>query len=269
VIAHETAHQWWGDLVTWSGYRDQWLVEGLANYSSMMLLESQDPVQFRAAMQKYREEQLSKNKQGDPLMDAGPVTLGTRLSSSHFPAGYEAISYGRGTWLFHMLRCMMRDAETKSARGSVGTQSVAADEPFVRALQKMRDRYQGKAISTLEMLRVFEEELPRPLWYEGKKTLDWFYQGWVKGRAIPRLELRGLKYSDKGGSTSVSGTILQKDGPEDLVTAVPVYASIGGKTILLARVFADGPEASFRVSAPAGTRKIVLDPYQTILARTR
>ena len=269
VIAHETAHQWWGDLVTWSGYRDQWLVEGLANYSSMMLLESQDPVQFRAAMQKYREELLSKNKQGDPLMDAGPVTLGTRLSSSHFPAGYEAISYGRGTWLFHMLRCMMRDAETKSARGSVGTQSVAADEPFVRALRKMRDRYQGKAISTLEMLRVFEEELPRPLWYEGKKSLDWFYQGWVKGKAIPRLELRGVKYSDKSGSTSVSGIILQKDGPEDLVTAVPVYALIGAKTILLARVFADGPETSFRVSAPAGARKIVLDPYQTILARTR
>ncbi len=164
---------------------------------------------------------------------------------------------------------MVRDAETKSARGSVGTQSVAADEPFVRALRKMRDRYQGKAISTLEMLRVFEEELPRPLWYEGKKSLDWFYQGWVKGKAIPRLELRGVKYSDKSGSTSVSGIILQKDGPEDLVTAVPVYALIGAKTILLARVFADGPETSFRVSAPAGARKIVLDPYQTILARTR
>ena len=269
VIAHETAHQWWGDLVTWSGYRDQWLVEGLANYSSMMLLESQDPVQFRTAMQQYREDLLSRNKEGGPLMEAGPVTLGARLSSSHFPAGYEAISYGRGTWLFHMLRCMMRDAEAKNVRGSAGTQSVAPDEPYVRALRKMKERYQGKAISTLEMLRVFEEELPRPLWYEGKKSLDWFYQGWVKGRAIPRLELRGVKYSDKGGSTSVSGTILQKDGTEDLVTAVPVYASVGGKTILLARVFADGPETPFRVSAPAGARKIVLDPYQTILARTR
>src|SRR5207244_6389960 len=97
------------------------------NYSSMMLLESQDPVQFRAAMQKYREELLSKNKQGDPLMDAGPVTLGTRLSSSHFPAGYEAISYGRGTWLFHMLQCMIRDAGTSRGRGSAGTQSGSDD----------------------------------------------------------------------------------------------------------------------------------------------
>src|SRR5262249_2562680 len=50
TIAHETAHQWWGDLVMWSGYRDQWIVEALANYSSMMVLESENPAQFRAAM---------------------------------------------------------------------------------------------------------------------------------------------------------------------------------------------------------------------------
>ena len=42
------------------------------------------------------------------------MTLGTRLSCSQFPNGYEAISYGRGTWLFHMLRSMMRDAERSS-----------------------------------------------------------------------------------------------------------------------------------------------------------
>ena len=269
VIAHETAHQWWGDLVTWSGYRDQWIAEGLANYSSLMLLESEDPAAFHAAMQKYREDLLAKNKQGEPLMDAGPVTLGTRLSSSHFPSGYEAISYGRGTWLFHMLRCMMRDAEAKRVRGLVGPQSDAPDEPFVRALRKIRERYHGKAISTPEMLRMFEEELPRPLWYEGKRTLDWFYQGWVNGKTIPRLELRSVKYSDKSGSTAISGTILQKDGSDDLVTAVPVYALTRGRTILLARVFADGPETSFHLIAPAGTRKVVLDPHQTVLTRMR
>jgi hypothetical protein len=267
VIAHETAHQWWGDSVTWSGYRDQWIVEALANYSSLMLLESENPAAFYAAMLRYRDDLLTKNKQGEPLMDAGPVTLGTRLSSSHFPSGYEAISYGRGTWLFHMLRCMMRDAEAKSGRGSARSQSAAADEPFIRALRKMRERYEGKAISTSELLAVFEEELPKPLWYEGSRSLAWFYHGWVQGRAIPRLELRGLKYSDKAGSTAVSGMILQKDGSESLITAVPVYAVNGGRTILLAQVFADGPETSFHLSAPAGTRKVVLDPYQTLLTR--
>ena len=118
VLVHETAHQWWGDLVLWKSYRDQWISEGLANYASLLMLEQQNPAQFRQVLEKYRRDLLSKNKDGERLRDAGPVTLGQRLESSHFPAGYEAISYERGTWLFHMLRhvrdSMLRDSEAAS-----------------------------------------------------------------------------------------------------------------------------------------------------------
>jgi hypothetical protein len=270
VIAHETAHQWWGDLVTWKSYRDQWLAEALATYSSLMLLESDSPSQFRAVMEKYRQDLLAKNKEGSPLADAGPVTFGTRLNSSHFPAGYEAVSYGRGTWLFHMLRYMMRDAEPRKSSGrSANPSGAPADEPFVRALRKVRERFQDKSIDTRELLRVFEEELPPSLWYEGRKSLDWFYQGWVNGTAIPRLELQSVKYNEKAGGSVVTGTILQSDAPKDLVTAVPVYAVLAGKSVLLGRVFADGPETSFHLSAPTGTRKVVLDPNQTLLTRAK
>jgi peptidase M1-like protein len=270
VIAHETAHQWWGDAVLWSGYRDQWIMEALANYSSLMLLQSQDPSQFRAVMGRYREDLLEKNKEGVQLMNAGPVTFGARLSCSHFPAGYEAISYGRGTWLFHMLRSMMRDAETTPGsrrRGTAETQS--AEEPFIRALRVVRERYEGKSITTRELLRVFEEQLPPSLWYEGKKSLDWFYQGWINGTAIPKLELQAVKYADKAGSTAISGTILQKNGTNELVTSVPVYGVSAGKTVLIGRVFADGPETQFHLTAPPATRRIILDPNQTLLTRVR
>jgi hypothetical protein len=268
IIAHETAHQWWGDLVMWSGYRDQWLVEGLANYSSMMVLESQDPAQFRAALEKYRDDLLQKNKAGVRVMEDGPVTLGTRLSCSQFPSGYEVISYGRGTWLFHMLRSMMRDAERTSGPRGDGKQGQT-DEPFVRALRGIRDRYEGKPITTQELLHAFEKELPPSLWYEQHKSLDWFYDGWVNGTAIPRFELHGVKYSDKPGLTIISGVILQKDAPENLVTPVPLYISVAGKMTLLGRVFADGAETPFHLTAPAGTRKVVLDPELTLLARPR
>jgi hypothetical protein len=270
VISHETAHQWWGDLVMWSGYRDQWIVEALANYSSMMVLESENPAQFRAAMEKFRDDLLEKNKSGVSLMEDGPVTLGTRLSCSQFPNGYDAISYGRGTWLFHMLRFMMRDAErTSDARVHADGSAGQADEPFVRVLRRVRERYQGKPITTRDLLQAFEEELPPSLWYEHHKSLDWFYDGWVNGTAIPRFELHGLKYSDNSGSTKISGVILQKDAPENLVTSVPLYASVGGKMILLGRVFADGPETPFHLLASPGARKVVLDPEQTLLARPR
>jgi hypothetical protein len=264
VIGHETAHQWWGDLVTWNDYRDQWIPEALANYSALMLVEAEDPTSFRGVMQKYRDDLFFKNPAGVRLMQDGPVTLGTRLSCSQFPNGYEAISYGRGTWLFHMLRYMMLDAELLPAAGSTDT---ARDEPFVRALRRVRERFEGKPITTRELLKVFEEEWPRSLWYEGRKSLDWFYDGWVSGTAVPRFEVHGVKYLDITGATTITGTLAQKDAPDDLVTPVPLYAFRAGKMSPLGRIFADGPETPFHLTAPLGTRKILIDPKQTLLAR--
>jgi hypothetical protein len=267
VIAHETAHQWWGNLLSWKSYRDQWLFEALSNYSSLLLIESESPAKFRAVLEKYRADLLAKNKDGSILADAGPVTFGTRLNCSHFPRGYEAISYGRGTWLFHMLRSMLRDAERERTH-SPNLPDAQADAPFLRGLGKIRQRYQERAISTREFLQVFEEELPPALRYEGRKSLDWFYEGWVNGMALPHFELQSVKYAQKPGGTTVSGTVIQKDAPKELVTVVPVYAELGGKNlVLLGQVFADGPETSFRLSAPLGTKKVVVDPYQTVLTR--
>jgi Peptidase family M1 domain len=273
VLVHETAHQWWGDLVLWKSYRDQWIAEGLANYSSLLLLEQQNPMQFRQVLETYRSDLLSTSKDGERLRDAGPVTLGLRLESSHFPGGYEAISYERGTWLFHMLRSMLRDSTLRdseiAARSRKGRASPGAnaDEPFFRALRKMRERYAGKSISTQELLQGFEEDLPRPLWYEKRPKLDWFLEGWINGTAIPELEAHEIRFTAKNGVTTVAGMIVQKDAPDDLVTAVPVYATTAANTqVFLGEVLADGPETAFHLTAPADARKIVLDPKQTILS---
>lgn len=265
VPAHETAHQWWGDLITWNSYRDQWFSEGLANYCSLMMLQERNPIGFREVMDAYRRELLLKNRGGTAPMEAGPVTLGTRLLSSHFPGGYEAISYGRATWLFHMLRTMLNDAAAGTGKPTAGT----TEEPFVRALRKIRERYEGKSISTREMLAVFAEDLPTTLRYERKNSLDWFFDEWISGTAVPKLELNGVKIipNSKGTGQIVSGTILQKEAPEELVTSVPLYAVVTGKqAILLGRVFADGAETGFRLPVPTGTHKILLDPYETILS---
>jgi Peptidase family M1 domain len=265
ITAHETAHQWWGDLVTWTTYRDQWLSEGLANYSALMMLQEKDPASFREIMERYRRELVEKDKSGSVPKDAGPVTLGGRLQSSRSPGGYDAISYGRSTWLFHMLRTMMEDGAALQSEGA-GRGGSGKDEPFALALRKVRERYQGKSINTRELLAVFAEELPPGLRYEGKSSLDWFLAGWVNGTSLPKLELRAAKFLPKNGRTLVSGTILQKDAPADLVTSVPVYGSGPGKRpALIGRVFADGQESSFHLSAPPGISKIVLDPNGTIL----
>jgi hypothetical protein len=163
-----------------------------------------------------------------------------------------------------MLRSMLRDAAAvdrkDSTRGGV-------DEPFVRSLHKLRERYEGRAITTRELLDVFAEDLPPSLRYEGKASLDWFLDGWVNGTSLPRLELQSVKVAAKAGATVVTGVIHQKDVPEDLVTSVPIYAVVSGRApVLLGRVFAEGAETSFRLSAPAGMHKLLLDPEATILS---
>src|ERR1700728_5282232 len=110
-----------------------------------MMLEENKPAGFRETMEKYRRDLVAKDKNDNLPKDAGPVTLGSRLLSSHFPEGYQAIVYGRGTWLFHMLRSMLRDAAEIDRKDSTRS---GVDEPFVRSLRRLGERYAGNTIST-------------------------------------------------------------------------------------------------------------------------
>lgn len=269
--AHETAHQWWGDSVLWKSYHDQWVMEGLANYCALLTLEQERPEDFRAVLQQYRLDLAHKTKGGLLMKDAGPVTAGARLASSRFPDGFDVVAYGRGTWLFHMLRSMLRDSSARApaAPARRGARPQESDERFFQVLAALHRRFQGRELSTADVQHAFEEALPASLHYESRASLDWFFSGWVDGTALPRLELQEVRFARQGGKNVVTGTITQKDAPDTLVTVVPVYATGrgGGKPVLLGQVFADGPETSFRLPAPAGATKLLLDPYQTVLMR--
>ncbi len=128
---------------------------------------------------------------GRRLVEAGPVTLGSRLSSSHFPNGYEIIAYGRGTWMIHMLRWMLRDASRTPANPD------GDDTVFLALLRSLVNRFQGKEITNADFEQAVEEVLPRSLWFENRKSLDWFFDGWVNGTAFPQLEVSGVKFARK------------------------------------------------------------------------
>jgi hypothetical protein len=252
---HETAHMWWGDVVFWKSYRDQWLVEALSNYSALMMIEREHPENFRVAMNRYRDDLLSRTASGRRYLEAGPVDLGVRLSSSEFPGGYVAISYGRGTWLIHMLRTMFQDANPR-------------EDLFLKALRTLRERYAFKEATTSDLQKVMEEYLPPSLRFEGRRSLDWFFGSWVNGTVIPSLSLKDVKITNRAGHTFASFTILQGDAPHDLVTSVPIYALVGDqRRSFVARIFADGEATSFRLAVPPGTRRLLLDPMQTLLRR--
>lgn len=270
IPIHESAHQWWGDLITWKSYRDQWLVEALANYCALVTLEKSHPVEVQAVLDEYRRQLLQENDSKKIGADAGPVTLGVRLFSSAFPNGYLSISYGRGTWLLHMLRHMLRDAEERDGKTDpkAAKRISTGDEPFFRVLRKLRERYEGKSINNKIVQQIFEEEVPESLRFEGRKSLDWFFDEWVNGTSIPKIDASGVKVTASAGGTTITGKLTQKDAPAELITSVPIYGVKANKDmVLLGRVFADGPESTFRLKAPAGVRKIEVDPYETVLRR--
>jgi len=258
MVPHETAHQWWGDSVYWTTYHDRWISEALANYSAMLSFESDYPKDFRAVLDYYRLHLAEKDPEGKVNREAGPVTLGNRLNSSIFPAGFDLIAYGRGTWLMHMLRELFRDGALASAED--------ADSLFFSVLRTLQHDYSCRQMSTRDMQRAFERALPSSLYHEGKPSLDWFFNGWVNGTALPKYQLSGVRLERKGTVLRASGKLLQKDAPENLITAIPIYAeTVRGDLRFLSRVFADGDETPITLTVPPGTRKLVVDPYGTIL----
>jgi aminopeptidase N len=259
MLRHEIAHQWFGDKISWASYHEQWLMEALSNYCALMLLERTRPADVEVVLDAYRRSLAARSRSGQPFVEAGPVTLGVRLSSSQFHNGYEFITYGRGTWLIHMLRTMLRDA-SRTAENPAGD-----DKAFLALLRGLVDQYQGKEITNAEFQRAVEQVLPRSLWYENQESLDWFFDGWINGTAFPHLELSDVKNTTRGGVLTFAGVIRQKPAPFDLVTSVPVYGLAGERKLYLGRVFAEGEETRFSMEAPAGVKRLLLDPYQTIL----
>jgi len=256
MLSHEIAHQWWGDAVEWESYRDEWIIEALANYCASLMLEREDPAKMKLVLDHYRRELLRQTSSG-MLADAGPVTLGLRLTSSRFPDAYDIVLYGRGTWLCHMLRTMLRLTGGKDD-----------DSLFFTALKSALAKSPNGKISTRELQRAFEQVLPPALYYEGQKSLDWFFDSWVNGAAIPQFSLENLKLTPVADKVKVTGAIKQDFAAKDMVTALPLYA-VGkdGVRHFLAFVFADEAKTDFELTAPAGTKDILLDPDYTVLRR--
>jgi hypothetical protein len=256
MLDHEAAHQWWGDAVNAGSYRDEWIIEALANYTALLMLEQEDPLSMKVAMDHYRNELLRETQNGI-LGDAGPVTLGHRLVSSKFPKAYEPVLYGRGTWLIHMLRTMLRQAGDGKS-----------DALFFAALKGLLSNSTNHKISTRDLQRAFEQVIPAALNYEGQKSLDWFFDSWVNGASIPEFTLERVRVAPGKTRIKVSGVIREQHAAKDMVTAVPVFSvAADGASRFLAFVFVDEVETEFTLSAPAGTKDLLLDPQGTLLRR--
>jgi hypothetical protein len=208
---------------------------------------------------------LRTNAAGKRFADAGPVTLGYRLSSSVFPNAYVPVTYGRGLWLLVMLRDYFADYE-KLERPDPARAKRFEGSRFLAALREFAKRYNRSTATTGDFQKVLEEFLPPRARFEGAKELGWFFDEWVRGSSVPEISLKQIALERRGVAIVASFDLYQRQCPESLVTSVPIFAELaGGKRVPLRRVFADGHESHFELQVPQGTSRVLADPEKELL----
>jgi hypothetical protein len=193
-LAHELAHQWWGQALGWKNYHEQWLSEGFAQYFAALYgRQSRGDRVFGDMLKQFRRWSLSQS-------DQGPVHLGYRLG--HIKTDlrvYRAIVYNKGAAVLHMLRRLL------------------GDEAFFAGLRRFYDDRRFQKAGT--------DDLERALEAESGRTLDRFFERWIYGTDIPRI---AFKSTIGDGQVTVRFT-----QPTDNVFDLPVTVTLtlaDGKT---------------------------------------
>jgi len=169
IIAHETAHQWFGDAVTPRTWGHLWLSEGFASYFEQLWVErSEGSGALRQGMSNLRREILaSSTTQKRPVID----TLQTdpmRLLNTN--------SYQKGAWTLHMLR------------------SLIGNSAFFAGIQSYYDHHKHSTATSDDLCAEFE--------HASNTSLRWYFDQWLRRPGFPDLSL-GWTYDDVHRSVKV------------------------------------------------------------------
>jgi hypothetical protein len=158
-LAHELAHQWWGQAVGWKNYHEQWLSEGFSQYfAALYAQKTRGERTFTDMLRQFRRWSLADS-------DQGPVHLGYRLGHiKNEPRVYRAVVYNKGAAVLHMLR------------------RLVGDDAFFAGLRAFYDDRKFQKAGTDDFQRAFEAQT-------GLK-LDRFFDRWIYGTGIPRINYR-------------------------------------------------------------------------------
>lgn len=167
-VAHEIAHQWWGQAVGWQNYHEQWLSEGFAQYfAALYARKFRGDEVFDSVMRQMRKWAVEQS-------DQGPVYLGYRIGHIHSDGrAFRAIVYNKGAAVLHMLRQLL------------------GDDAFFRGLRRFytEQRY----------LKAGSDDLRLALEKESGRSLERFFEQWIYGDAVPRLSFSYRVESGAGG----------------------------------------------------------------------
>jgi hypothetical protein len=155
-LAHEVAHQWWGQAVGWKNFHEQWLSEGLAQYFAALFAERFRGKDVFAGIIRQMQQWTMKES------DQGPVYLGYRLGHIQRDTKiFRAVVYNKGALVLHMMRRLI------------------GDEAFFRALRRFYATWRFRKAGTEDLKRAFETESHR--------SLDRFFERWIYRSTLPTI----------------------------------------------------------------------------------
>jgi aminopeptidase N len=182
VIAHEIAHQWFGDSVTEKTWSDLWLSEGFATYFAGLFLEHEEgEAVFRDYMKRDAEEYFSyERERRAPIFDAETEDLFKLLNANN---------YQKGAWVLHMLR------------GRVG------DRAFFNGIRAYYIAHRNSTATS--------EDLRAALERSSGTDLKEFFARWIYGAGHPQYELSWTwnPSRSRGGTLTMTLKQVQPDGP--------------------------------------------------------
>ncbi len=262
LIAHETAHQWWGDIVTWRSYRDQWLSEGFAEYSAILYIgpragaDARDQLIEQARESLMRPVRTVSGSGKGRLVDVGPISLGHRLNTSKTLGAYRTLIYNKGALVLRMLHFLFTDPATSNG------------DAFFAMMTDFVNRYRHDVASTDDFRMVANEHFvktPIARTY-GMTSLNWFFNQLVHGSELPSYRMDYELQDLPDGKAVITGSVTQEDVPNNWTMILPVKLSFGQKRIIYTTVAADGPKTTFSISLPARPVKVELDPQHWVLS---
>ena len=256
MTPHEVSHQWWGHMVGWSSYHDQWLSEGFAFFSAGCFCSSpkRAAISFSSTGSTRARWLLDKNPYGRRANDAGPVWMGLRLATFKNQGGYNAVVYRKGGYVLHTLRCLMYDPKE-------------GDKPFIDMMHEFVERHLNGTASTEDFQRIAEKHIRPNMNLKGDGKLDWFFNEWVYGTALPRYKFDYTVTAEPDGKWLVHANLTQSEVPPDYVMLVPLYADLDGKLLRLgtARITGNSTLSDMKVTLPAKPRKVSINAWRDIL----
>lgn len=226
LVAHEIAHQWFGDSVSQRDWYDLWLSEGFATYFAALFAERAGGVPaLRAAMSDARALYLgATGASARPIHDPAITDL-TKL--------LNRLNYQKGAWVLHMLR------------------GIIGDDAFFAGVREYYATYRNGNASTAELRAIMERHHGQPL--------EWFFRQWIYEPGHPVFT---TKWTWREGKLQLDVAQTQQGTLFRIPATVEVRDAAGARR---QRVFIDERRERFELESPLEPSAVVLDPDHWIL----